>query len=127
MTANVTLFAAGSLVGAPVRRVEDLDLLTGHGTYIDNLSIDGMLELAFVRSTVAHAKLVSIDTSEARAMPGVVGVYTADDLDVPEYFLFMKVNPAVTRPSLAKDRVRFVGDIVAVVGAETRAQAVDAA
>ena len=60
-------------------------------------------------------------------MPGVVGVYTADDIDVPEYFMFMKINPAVTRPSLAQDRVRFVGDIIAVVVAETRAQAVDAA
>ncbi len=76
MTAN-TVFAAGSLVGAPVRRVEDPDLLTGRGTYIDNLKVDGMLEVAFVRSTVAHANLVSIDTSDARAMPGVVGVYTA--------------------------------------------------
>ena len=126
MTAN-TVFAAGSLVGAPVRRVEDPDLLTGRATYIDNLQVDGMLELAFVRSTVAHANLVSIDTSEARGMPGVVGVYTASDIDVPEYFLFMKINPAVTRPSLAQDRVRFVGDIIAVVVADTRAQAVDAA
>ncbi|HXY94797.1 MAG TPA: xanthine dehydrogenase family protein molybdopterin-binding subunit [Acidimicrobiia bacterium] len=127
MTVNVTTFAAGSLVGAPVRRVEDPDLLTGRGTYIDNLEIDGMLELAFVRSTVAHARLEGTDTSEARTMPGVVGVWTADDLDVPEYFQFMKLNPVVTRPALAQDRVRFVGDIVAVVAADTRAQAVDAA
>jgi aerobic carbon-monoxide dehydrogenase large subunit len=127
VTVNVTTFPAGSLVGAPVRRVEDPDLLTGRGTYIDNLSIDGMLELAFVRSTVAHARLESVDTSAARDMPGVVGVYAADDLDVPEYFQFMKLNPAVTRAALAKDRVRFVGDIVAVVAAETRAQAADAA
>ena len=127
MTVNVTTFPAGSLVGAPVRRVEDPDLLTGRGTYIDNLSIDGMLELAFVRSTVAHARLEGVDTSPARGMPGVVGVYAADDLEVPEYFQFMKLNPVVTRAALAKDRVRFVGDIVAVVAAETRAQAADAA
>ena len=95
MTVNVTTFPAGSLVGAPVRRVEDPDLLTGRGTYIDNLSIDGMLELAFVRSTVAHARLESVDTSAARDMPGVVGVYAADDLDVPEYFQFMSAR----RPS----------------------------
>jgi carbon-monoxide dehydrogenase large subunit len=126
VTAN-TVFAAGSLVGAPVRRVEDPDLLTGRATYIDNLSVDGMLEIAFVRSTVAHANLESIDASDARAMPGVVAVYTAADLDVPEYFMFMKINPAVTRPALAQDRVRFVGDIIAVVVAETRTQAVDAA
>ena len=127
MTAN-TVFAAGSLVGAPVRRVEDPDLLTGRGTYIDNLQIDGMLELAFVRSTVAHANLVSVDTSEARTHAGRRSACTPpSDLDVPEYFLFMKINPAVTRPALAEDRVRFVGDIVAVVAAETRSQAVDAA
>lgn len=127
MTVNVTMFAAGSLVGAPVRRVEDPDLLTGRGTFIDNLEIDGMLELAFVRSTVAHARLEAVDVSEARSLPGVAGVYTASDIDVPEYFQFMKLNPAVTRPALAQDRVRFVGDIVAVVAAETRAQAADAA
>ena len=126
MTAN-TVFAAGSLVGAPVRRVEDPDLLTGRATYIDNLHVDGMLEIAFVRSTVAHANLESVDASEARTMPGVVAVYTAADIDVPEYFMFMKINPAVTRPALAEDRVRFVGDIVAVVVADTRSQAVDAA
>ena len=66
MTVNVTTFPAGSLVGAPVRRVEDPDLLTGRGTYIDNLKIDGMLELAFVRSTVAHARLESVDTSDLK-------------------------------------------------------------
>src|SRR4029077_12944667 len=97
VTAN-TVFAAGSLVGAPVRRVEDPDLLTGRATYIDNLKVDGMLEVAFVRSTVAHANLVSVDTSEAETMPGVLGVYTASNLDIPEYFLFMKINPGVTRP-----------------------------
>jgi aerobic carbon-monoxide dehydrogenase large subunit len=127
VTVNVTTFPAGSLVGAPVRRVEDPDLLTGRGTYIDNLRLDGMLELAFVRSTVAHARLESVDTSAARGMPGVVGVYAANDIDVPEYFQFMKLNPAVTRPALAQNRVRFVGDILAVVAAETRAQAADAA
>lgn len=127
MTVTVTTFPAGSLVGAPVRRVEDPDLLTGHATYIDNMKLDGMLELAFVRSTVAHARLVSVDTSAARGMPGVVGAYAADDLDIPEYFQFMKLNPAVTRHTLARNRVRFVGDIVAVIAAETRAQAVDAA
>ena len=60
-------------------------------------------------------------------MPGVVGVYTADDLDVPDYFLFININPQAPRPSLAKGTVRFVGEIVAVVVAESRAQAVDAA
>ena len=79
-------FGAGSLVGVPVRRVEDPTLLRGEGTYIDNLDVDGALHLAFVRSPIAHAEIRSIDASDARALPGVVAVYTADDLDFPEHF-----------------------------------------
>ncbi len=126
MTAVVP-HGAGSFIGLPVRRVEDPALLQGHGTYIDNLQVPGMLEVAFVRSPIAHARIESIDADAARAMPGVAGVWSASDLDVPDYFLFFNVKPECPRPSLAKDKVRFVGDIVAVVAAETRAQATDAA
>src|SRR4029077_11204820 len=66
------------------------------------------------------------DTSEARTMPGVVAVYAADDLDFPDHTGMMQLHPAVTRQALARDRVRFVGDTVVVVVAETKAQAVDA-
>ncbi|MFI5045483.1 MAG: xanthine dehydrogenase family protein molybdopterin-binding subunit [Acidimicrobiia bacterium] len=118
---------AGSYVGLPVRRVEDPTLLQGQGTYIENLRVPGMLEVAFVRSPIAHARLGAIDASAAAAMPGVVAVHSAADLEVPDYFLFMNLRPDATRPPLAKDKVRFVGDIVAVVVAETRAQAIDAA
>ena len=124
---TTTTFGAGSLVGAPVRRVEDPTLLRGEGTFIDNLPLEGALHLAFVRSPVAHATIRSIDLTEARAMPGVVAVYTADDLDFPDYVGMMQLNPQAIRPSLAKEKVRFVGDPVAVVVAETKAQAVDAA
>jgi aerobic carbon-monoxide dehydrogenase large subunit len=118
---------AGSFVGLPVRRVEDPALLRGEGTYIANLDVPGMLEVAFVRSPIAHARLGAIDTAAAREMPGVVGVYSASDLDVGDYYLFMNLRPDATRSALAKDKVRFVGEIVVAVVAESREQAVDAA
>jgi aerobic carbon-monoxide dehydrogenase large subunit len=124
---TATAFGAGSLVGVPVRRVEDPTLLKGQGTYIDNLPIEGALHLAFVRSPVAHATIRSIDLTDARVMPGVVAVYAADDLDFPDYSGMMQLHPAVIRHALAKERVRYVGDTVAVVAAETKTQAVDAA
>jgi len=124
---TATTFGAGSLVGVPVRRVEDPTLLRGEGSYIDNLDIPGALHLAFVRSPIAHAEIRSIDTSDARAMPGIVAVYSADDLDFPDHTGMMQLHPAAVRHSLARGRVRFVGDTVVVVVAETKAQAVDAA
>ncbi len=90
---TTTTFGAGSLVGVPVRRVEDPTLLRGEGTYIDNLPIAGVLHLAFVRSPIAHAEIRSIDTNDARAMPGVVAVYTADDLDFPDHTGMMQLHP----------------------------------
>ena len=120
-------FVAGSLAGKPVRRVEDGDLLRGLGTYVDNLKVDDMVFLAFVRSPAAHAALRSVDVSEAQQMPGVVAVYTADDLELPDYIGFLQVHPGVQHPPLAVGRVYFVGDPVAVVVAESKAQAVDAA
>ncbi|HEU5308927.1 MAG TPA: xanthine dehydrogenase family protein molybdopterin-binding subunit [Acidimicrobiia bacterium] len=124
---TATTFGAGSLVGVPVRRVEDPTLLRGEATYIDNLALPGALHLAFVRSSYAHAELTGVDTADARAMPGVVAVYTAGDLEFPDHTGMMQLNPNVVRPALARDRVRFVGDAIAVVVAETKAQAVDAA
>ena len=120
-------FTAGSFAGSPVRRIEDPSLLRGAGTYVDNLDVDGMLVAQFVRSPMAHALIRSIDTSAARAMPGVVGVYTADDLDFPAAPAFMLLHPDTGHNALAQGRVNYVGDPVAVVVAETRAQAVDAA
>ena len=120
-------FVAGSLAGKPVRRVEDADLLRGLATYVDNLKIDDMLSLAFVRSPSAHAEIRSIDISEAERMPGVVAVYTAENLELPDFVGFFQVHPGVHRQPLASGRVRFVGDPVAVVVAESKSQAVDAA
>jgi carbon-monoxide dehydrogenase large subunit len=124
---TATVFGAGSLVGVPVRRVEDPALLHGQGTFIDNLDLDRPVHLAFVRSTIAHATITEIDTSAAEAMPGVVGVYTAADLGLANFVGMMQLNPHAIRTPLASDRVRYVGDPVVVVAAETKAQAVDAA
>jgi carbon-monoxide dehydrogenase large subunit len=116
----------GSILGTSVRRVEDRDLMTGASTYVGNLALEGVLHLAFVRSPLAHAVITGIDTAEAAAAPGVVAVLTAADLDLPAHHGLMVVNPDLPRPPLATDRVRFVGEAVAVVVGETKAAAVDA-
>jgi carbon-monoxide dehydrogenase large subunit len=115
----------GSLLGNAVPRVEDPELLTGHGTYIDNLPFSG-LHLAFVRSPYAHARITSIDTSAAVERPGVVAVFTAADLRLPAHHGLMVLNPACARPPLAEDKVRFTGEAVAVVAASSKAAAIDA-
>lgn len=116
-----------SLLGNRVRRVEDPDMLTGAARYVADLSIDGCLAAAFVRSPHAHAVVGAVDTSAARAAPGVVGVLTAADLDIEPLGGFAEVNRACRRPALADGKVRFVGEAVAVVVAETDAAAADAA
>jgi carbon-monoxide dehydrogenase large subunit len=119
--------ASGSILGNPVKRTEDPRILRGEAGYFDDLEVDGLLHVAFVRSTMAHARIESIDTSEATRMPGVVAVYTADDLDLEPHQGFALLPPELSRPPLAREVVRFVGDAVAAVVAETRTQAVDAA
>ena len=117
----------GSILGTRVRRVEDADLLTGASTFVGNLERDGLLHAEFVRSPLAHGRVVGIDTAEAASAPGVVGVFTAADLSLPEHHTFIVLHPEVRRPPLATDRVRFVGEAVAMVVAESKAAAVDAA
>jgi carbon-monoxide dehydrogenase large subunit len=117
----------GSLLGNRVPRVEDPDLLTGRGTYVGNLRIEGMGRVAFVRSPFAHARIVSIDTDAAQTAPAVLAVYTAADLGVAPFHGFMILNPACARPPLAEGKVRFVGEPVAMVIASTEAAAADAA
>jgi aerobic carbon-monoxide dehydrogenase large subunit len=120
-------FVAGALAGKPVRRVEDESLLRGRGTYVANTRAESELQALFVRSPFARADIRSIDTIEAEEMPGVVAVYTADSLDLPGWVGLVQLHSDVSRPPLAKGRVNFVGDMVAVVVAETTSQAVDAA
>ncbi len=121
--------AAGSILGNPVRRLEDPALLTGAGKYVDDIVEPNTAHVAFVRSPVAHANIGSVDISEALAMPGVVGVYHSrgDDLDLPSLQQFVAMPETLNVPVFATDKVRYVGDIVAAVVADTRAQAVDAA
>ncbi|MBA3908087.1 MAG: xanthine dehydrogenase family protein, partial [Pseudonocardiales bacterium] len=116
----------GSILGTSVRRVEDRELITGASTYVGNLALPGLLHLAFVRSPLAHGRIAGIETAQAAAAPGVVAVFTAADLDLPAHHGLLVVNPELPRPPLATDRVRFVGEAVAVVVGETKAAAVDA-
>ena len=120
---------SGSILGNAVLRLEDPTLLTGEGKYVDDIVVPGMLHVSFVRSTVAHANVASVDVSGAAAMPGVVGVYHGggDDLGLPSFQAFPMMPAALNRPIFATDKVRFVGDIVAAVVAETKSQAGDAA
>ncbi len=118
---------SGSILGNPVRRTEDPRILRGDAGYFDDLEVEGLLHVTFVRSTMAHARIESVDTAEAASMPGVVAVYAADDLDLEPLQGFAMVPAALSRPPLARGVVRFVGDIVAAVVAETSGQAVDAA
>jgi carbon-monoxide dehydrogenase large subunit len=118
---------SGSILGNPVLRKEDPGILTGATEYYDDLKVEGLLHVAFVRSTVAHANLGAIDTDDANAMPGVIAVYTAEDLGLNPVHGFIMLPPTMNRPPLATGKVRFVGDIVAMVVAESKAQALDAA
>jgi carbon-monoxide dehydrogenase large subunit len=120
----------GSILGNAVTRVEDPRFLRGEGRYMDDIRDVDALNAIFVRSTFAHAKINGIDTTGAKAMPGVVGVYTAADLQLPGFFaaaMLAGMMPNLARPPLATDTVRHVGEAVAVVLASTRVQATDAA
>ncbi len=117
-------------IGQPVPRQEDPKLLRGEGRYTDDLSLPGQLFAYVVRSPYAHGVLRSVDAGEARRAPGVAAVLTGADL--ASYGEMVCALPfkglrTTRRPALATDRVRWVGDPVAVVIAETRMQAKDAA
>jgi len=118
---------SGSILGNPVKRVEDPRILLGEAKYFDDLAPAGCLHIVFVRSTMAHARITGIDTSEAEGMPGVVTVRTKDNLELAGVQGFVMLDAIFNRPPLADGVVRFVGDIVAAVVAETRGQALDAA
>jgi len=116
--------AVKAVLGGSVRRREDPRLVTGTGRYTDDVQPEHRLHAVFVRSTMAHARITGIDTGAA-SMPGVVGIFVASDLNLkPQEFPTLD---AFARPLLASEVVRFVGDAIAVVVAEERGQAVDAA
>src|SRR5436853_7905799 len=105
--------ASGSILGNSVRRSEDPRILHGEARYFDDLDVAGLGHVVFVRSTVAHAHVTGIDTADAEALPGVLGVYTAANFPLPLVQGFIMLPPAFSRPALADGVVRFVGDIVA--------------
>jgi aerobic carbon-monoxide dehydrogenase large subunit len=117
--------------GAPVQRTEDPRLLRGKGNFVDDIDLPDMLHAAVLRCTHAHARIVSIDTSAARALPGVHMVLTAADLGkVLEPSPLLVPHHALTQPHtqlpLALEEIRYVGEAVAFVVADSRYIAEDA-
>ena len=117
----------GSILGNAVLRREDPTLLTGEDEYFDDMEIEGLGFVYFARSPVAHANIMSRDTAEAKTVSGVVDVWTADDLELAPHLGFPMFPPHFARPPLAKGKVRLVGDIIAVVVADSFNAAADAA
>src|ERR1700729_907574 len=118
--------------GASIKRSEDPRILTGAGRYVDDIKLPGMLHAAFVRSPLAHARVLSVDVSAARALPGVVAAFTGADLEAmtvpgPDALMALMgwAGPTPEFTLLATDKVRFAGDPVAVVIAESRYLAED--
>lgn len=124
------------IIGKRVKRVEDPRLLTGSALFVDDVNLPDMLHAAFLRSDYAHARITSIDTSQAKLVPGVVGVYTAEDMGddwqpgpplvSPPPTLENVIFHSRRQVPLVKDKVRHAGEIIAVVVAESRYIAEDA-
>ncbi|MGE0652938.1 MAG: xanthine dehydrogenase family protein molybdopterin-binding subunit, partial [Alphaproteobacteria bacterium] len=124
-------------IGQPVRRKEDQRLLRGGGKYTDDINVPGQAHLAFVRASVAHARIKGIDASEALKAPGVLGVYTGEDMkadgigtvmtDAALKNLAGEIMFRTHRLALPTDKIRYAGEPIAVVVAETAYQARDAA
>ena len=115
-----------AFVGSPVERIEDLRLLRGRGQYVDDLAPEGLLHAVILRSAVAHGRIRSIDAAAALARPGVVAVITAADIGaaVPTIPLRQEPLPALRQyeqPVIAHRKVRYVGEPLAVVLAESAA------
>jgi carbon-monoxide dehydrogenase large subunit len=124
-------------IGARVARKEDKRFITGMGRYVDDMVVPGMKHAVFVRSPHAHAEIKKIDVKAAQAMPGVIGVLTGKELKadgignlICGWMIHSKDGSPMKMGAwspLAVDRVRYVGDAVAVVVADTKGQARDAA
>jgi len=124
----------GGYIGAPIPRREDARLLTGRGTFVDDLEIPNVAHAAMLRSPHAHARITRIDTTAARALPGVLAVATAADIaDIQKPWPARIPSPVPgttvrhgVRHTLPIDKVRHVGEVIATVVAESRARAEDA-
>jgi carbon-monoxide dehydrogenase large subunit len=117
-----------NILGQRIARREDDRFLRGEGTFVENMQLPGALHVTFVRSLLAHAQIAAIDTSVAAELPGA-RVFTAADLGLQTLHPppFVEVDPVTYQPFVASDVARFVGEIVAVVVTESRAEGVDAA
>ncbi|MGY9003480.1 MAG: xanthine dehydrogenase family protein molybdopterin-binding subunit, partial [Rhodospirillales bacterium] len=110
-------------IGQPVRRVEDVRLVTGQGTYTDDYNLEGQAFSSFLRSPYAHANILSLDTNEATKSPGVIAIFTGKDVDADGMndmpcmvaIKNLQGDPmyAPRRRPLVSDRVRFIGDLIA--------------
>jgi len=111
-----------ALIGQRIRRIEDPQLVRGAARYVGDIATDTpALELAFVRSNVAHARLLSVDADAARKMPGVHAVLVFDDVSFIPGFSPVPVPAAALRPPLADRFTRFLGEPIAVVAADSQA------
>jgi carbon-monoxide dehydrogenase large subunit len=125
------------VIGESIRRREDVRFLTGRGAYLDDLRVDDLIHAVFLRSPQAHARILTIDVSQARNSVGVIAVLTGADAEADRLQAMLPVARANTvtgepfafapQPLLARDKVRYVGEPVAVIVARTRAEALDAA
>ena len=127
MTDTTPVARPGSILGTRVLRTEDPGLLTGSRQYLADLQLTDRLHAVFVRSDIAHGILGDIHVEDARAMPGVVEILTAAELGVAPHHGFASVHDDFARPPLADGKVRFVGEPIAVVLADTFEQGEDAA
>ena len=124
-----------SYVGQSIERIEDLRLLRGRGSYVDDLHREGMVHASILRSPMPHGLIKSIDTRKARAMPGVRAIFTAEDIApgktkvpaIPVRLMPVEQLLPFEQPVIAKAKVRYVGEPVAIVVADSLAQAEDAA
>ncbi|MGE3712891.1 MAG: xanthine dehydrogenase family protein molybdopterin-binding subunit, partial [Hyphomicrobiaceae bacterium] len=122
---------ANRLIGAAIERFEDTRFLRGRGTFIADLKLDGMLHAAVLRSTFAHGRIRSIDTAAALSMPGVRAVITAGEIGspVPRIPIRLDAQPVYKtyeQPVIADGKVRYVGEPIALVVADSQAIAEDA-
>src|SRR5438105_1858040 len=125
----MTGIVAERYTGASIKRSEDPRVLTGRGRYVDDVKLPGMLHAAFLRSPHPHARVTRVDTSAAKAVPGVVAVLTAEDMQRLTNPIAIHMLPGYRSPNflpLSGDKVRFVGDPVALVVADSRYTAEDA-
>ena len=130
-TDPATLFSGGATaarwVGQRMPRLEDQRMITGHGRYVDDVAKAGMVHAAFVRSAVARGRIMGLDVSEARQAPGVIAVLTAAEINGRAQQFRPSPADRTPRRVLADGDVRFVGEPIAIVVAESRYLAEDAA